>query len=90
MTHDTEEEEKRSQDEVPLVRLAPPGRCSWLETHHLAIGVVALLLVVIVGGILLTLEREGSSSPQAVETDFDKSVGRDDAPVVVVEYGDFQ
>ena len=64
---------------------------SWLQTYGLAIGLVALLAVIGLGAILRG--RAGNSAQPTdptAEVNLDKSIGPADAPVVVVEYGDFQ
>jgi len=65
------------------------GRRSWLKARNVAIGIAALLLVVGVGAILLGQGRDGDSD-QTMEVDLDKGKGVADAPVTVMEYGDFQ
>ena len=65
------------------------GRRSPLKARHVAVGLVALLLVVGGGALLLGAGRS-SHSGSTPEVSLDKSKGPVDAPVVVVEYGDFQ
>jgi protein-disulfide isomerase len=63
---------------------------SGLKTYVLIIGVVALAIVIVSGFAIL---KPGDSSPAPVQpaaVSLDKSLGAADAPVVVVEYADFQ
>ncbi len=84
---------KRKRKPTRRVRSRPTSQRSeqrsWLGAHHLAVGLLVLLLVLVVGAILLITGYDGDSS-QAAEAELDKSKGAADAPVVVVEYGDFQ
>ena len=64
---------------------------SGLKTYVLIIGVVALAIVIVSG--FAVLKPGGSNSPAPVQpaaVSLDKSKGAADAPVVVVEYADFQ
>jgi protein-disulfide isomerase len=62
---------------------------SGLPTYALIAGVVIVALVVVAALVLLD---QGTDSPQAGSDDvsLEKSYGAEDAPVVVVEYADFQ
>jgi protein-disulfide isomerase len=64
-------------------------RNSDLKTYGLIVGAIVLAVVAIV--ILVLLDQGGSrSQAQAEASASAKSVGAQDAPVVVVEYADFQ
>jgi protein-disulfide isomerase len=64
-----------------------------LKSYALIIGVIALALIVVAAIAILGpgSRRSGSSQPaESAQTSLDKSIGSADAPVVVVEYADFQ
>jgi hypothetical protein len=64
-------------------------RDSGLRRYGLIIGVVVVALAVV--GMLVVLDQARSGpSTQPGQVSLDKSKGAADAPVVVVEYGDFQ
>jgi hypothetical protein len=59
------------------------------RSYGLIIGAIVLAVVVVVA--LVALNQGSRSSPTAPgQVSLDKSKGAADAPVVVVEYGDFQ
>jgi protein-disulfide isomerase len=59
-----------------------------LRIRSVAVGLIALLLLVGVGAAFVTLRDEGA--PSTAQAAPDKSKGRADAPVTVVVYADFQ
>lgn len=63
-----------------------------LKTYGLIMGVIALAVIVVAAFAILDQGRSGSSAANIdpAEVSLDKSAGPEDAPVVVVEYGDFQ
>ena len=72
-------------------RSAPrsPEQRIGLKQYSLIIGIVALAVIVVAAFAILG--QGGSSTPsQPAEVSTDKSIGSPDAPVVVVEYADFQ
>jgi len=64
-------------------------RSSGLRTFALIFGAIAVAVLVVAAIVLLDQGGKGSQAP-AAEVSLDKSVGAVDAPVVVVEYADFQ
>lgn len=60
----------------------------WLQKHSVGIVLVGLLLVM-AGGAAWKILGRGSSSLSA-PVDLDKSKGEANAPVMVMEFGDFQ
>ena len=60
-----------------------------IQTYGLIMAVVVLAVAVVATFVILD-QGEGRSQPQLGEVSLDKSDGAEDAPVVVVEYGDFQ
>jgi protein-disulfide isomerase len=64
-------------------------KSSGLPTYVLIIGVVVVALAVVAAIVLLD-RGSGGSQAQPTEESLDKSLGAEDAPVVVVEYADFQ
>ena len=80
--------QKRVRRTGPRQRSQRAGRRSWLNARNVALGMAALLLVV-VGAIFLGSGRDDGST-STPEASLDKSKGANGAPVVVVEYGDFQ
>ena len=64
-------------------------KSSGLQTYGLILGAIVVAVAVVVAIVLLD-QGAGGSQAQAPETSLDKSVGAEDAPVVVVEYADFQ
>lgn len=54
------------------------------------IGAVAILAVAVVGVLVLLNQGSGSSAADLEPVSLDKSYGAEDAPVVVLEYSDFQ
>ena len=64
-------------------------KSSGLPTYVLIIGVVVVALAVV--AVLVLLDRgSGGAETEPPEESLDKSLGAEDAPVVVVEYADFQ
>jgi protein-disulfide isomerase len=65
---------------------------SGLKSYILIIGVIAGVVAVVSGIVILDQGRSRTSSVSTslAEVSLDKSTGPEDAPVVVVEYGDFQ
>jgi protein-disulfide isomerase len=64
-----------------------------LKSYSLIIGVIALVVIAVAAWAILGPERSRSAQPQLIEPaeiSLDKSIGPENAPVVVVEYGDFQ
>ena len=64
-----------------------------MKRYGLLVGVIVLVLAVV--SVLVIFDQGGRRSSQAnpqlsEEISLDKSKGSPDAPVVVVEYGDFQ
>jgi protein-disulfide isomerase len=70
-------------------RRQPARKRSGLSTYVLIVGVVIVALVAVA---LIVLLDQGADSSQAASdaVALEKSYGADDAPVVVVEYADFQ
>lgn len=64
-------------------------KSSGLQTYGLILGVI-VVAVVVVAAIVFLDRGTGDSQAQTPEVSLDKSVGAEDAPVVVVEYADFQ
>jgi len=62
---------------------------SGLKIYGLIMGVVALAIV-IVAAIMILGQSKVNSQPQSIEASLDKSEGATEAPVVVMEYADFQ
>ncbi len=62
---------------------------AWWRSRDAAIGLMALLLIGGLGLLLWSGLRDQGSHGTAYAS-LDKSKGAADAPVVVVEYGDFQ
>ena len=62
---------------------------SGLPTYVLIVGVV-VVAVAVVGALVLLDRGSGGAEIQPPEESLDKSLGAEDAPVVVVEYADFQ
>lgn len=60
-----------------------------LKTYGLMMSAIAVVVAVIAGVVILN-QTGGQAQPQPVEASLDKSEGAPDAPVVVVEYADFQ
>jgi protein-disulfide isomerase len=70
-----------------------PGRRqqkhSWLRTYGLVVGVVVVVVAVVAGFVLLDQAgRRSQTQPGAASPE--TSMGATDAPIVVVEYADFQ
>lgn len=63
-----------------------------LKTYGMIMGVIVLVVVVVSAISILDQGRHNSpaSNVDPAEVSLDKSAGPEDAPVVVVEYGDFQ
>ena len=53
-----------------------------------AYALIAGAVIIVLGGLIFLNQREAPSTTAAVS--LDKSKGMEDAPVVVVEFGDFQ
>jgi hypothetical protein len=64
-------------------------RDSGLRRYGLLIGVVVVAVAVVAVLVVLDQARSGSAT-QPGQISLDKSKGAADAPVVVIEYGDFQ
>lgn len=64
---------------------------SFWQQYGLLAGVTAVVVIAVLGIVFLN-QRGGADSTAADTADvsLDKSKGAEDAPVVVVEYGDFQ
>ena len=70
-------------------RRQPAPKRSGLSTYGLIAGVVIVALVAV--AVIVILEQSaGSSQVEADTVALEKSYGAEDAPVVVVEYADFQ
>jgi predicted metalloprotease len=67
----------------------PKGGLSGLKMYGLIIGVIVLAVAVVSAMVILD-QGSGRSQTQLGDVSLDKSEGAKDAPVVVVEYGDFQ
>lgn len=67
-----------------------PGQRIGLKQYSLIIGIVALAVIVVAGFAILGQGGSGTTPPQAIEVSSDKNIGAPNAPVVVVEYADFQ
>jgi protein-disulfide isomerase len=65
------------------------GRQSGLKIYGLIIGVIAVA-VVVVAAVAIFGQPQVNSPAHPVEASLDKSEGAPDAPVVVMEYADFQ
>lgn len=61
-----------------------------LKSYSLIIGVIALAVIVVAGFAILGPKSSRSAQLQPAEISLDKSMGPENAPVVVVEYGDYQ
>lgn len=70
-------------------RRRPAQKRSGLSTYALIAGVVIVALVAVTAIVVLD-QSAGSSQAQADTAALEKSYGAEDAPVVVVEYADFQ
>jgi protein-disulfide isomerase len=64
-------------------------KSSGLQKYGLIVGVI-VAAVIVVGAIVLLDRDSGGAQPQGAEVSLDKSLGAEGAPVVVVEYADFQ
>ncbi len=80
---------KRARRLQSRARPRPTRGRTWLRGHGWLIGLIALLLVGGIGAVFL-IQRGTEDTPPSEEVSLDKSKGAADAPVVVVEYGDFQ
>jgi len=65
------------------------GQQLGLKQYSLIIGIVVLVVIVVAAFAILG-QGGGSTPPQAAEVSTDKSIGSPGAPVVVVEFADFQ
>lgn len=82
---------KQSKNKARRTAAPLPNRGRFgLKSYILIIGVVALAVIAV--SVLAILSPKASSAPQIAPTDitFDKSMGAKDAPVVVLEYADYQ
>ena len=64
-----------------------------LKSYGLIMGVIALAVIAVAAWAILGPERSRSAQSQLIEPaeiSLDKSIGPEEAPVVVMEYGDFQ
>lgn len=68
---------------------ASSPRTNWLSRNRVAAGASALLLVVVIVAFAL-VSNQSTPAPQTAQTNLDKSKGAANAPVTVIEYGDFQ
>lgn len=64
------------------------GPLYWFKIHRLGLGLVVAVLILGLGAVFLVEGRRSSSLPAPVG--LDKTKGEANAPVTVVEYGDFQ
>lgn len=64
------------------------GPLDWYKRHRLGLGLVVIVLILGLGAMFLVEGRR--SSPLTAPVGLDKSKGDANAPVTVVEYGDFQ
>lgn len=64
------------------------GPFDWYKRHRLGLGLVMAALILGLGAVFLVEGRRSSSLSAPVG--LDKTKGEANAPVTVVEYGDFQ
>ncbi|MCQ3980789.1 MAG: DsbA family protein [Anaerolineae bacterium] len=80
----------RSKNRADRNTLHSPGQRMGLKQYSLLIGIVAVAVIIV--SALVILGQRSSRTPQLNPADvsLDKSAGAKDAPVVVIEYADFQ
>ena len=69
--------------------LSKRSRNTRKQTNWWVIGLIVSVLLIGIGAIALQ-QNQNKAKAEPVETSQDKSMGEVDAPVVVVEYGDYQ